>query len=366
MEIECVKDKLKNALVKVNRTTGKHASLPVLSYILIIAEQNKIILRSTNLDVGVEIEMAAKVKKEGSVAVPGTVLGQLLGTLQKDKTVTLSGKEGNVYIKTDSSETTITGVNGDDFPTLPVVNNGDGFEVDAECIVHGVRSVVYSASTSDIKPELSSVYMYGEGGGIKFVATDSFRLAEKSISIKNIRAFPGVLIPFKNANEIATILEDVNGSVDVLFSGTQIAVSAGDIYITSRLVDATFPDYKQIIPTEESTQAVLLKQDVMNVLKINTIFANKFNQIFIHINPKNKEFSIQTKNTQLGENKTRIDGSLSGELVDMSVNYKYINDALPTIKSDSISLSFNGGNKPVIIKGVDDNTFRYLVMPMNR
>ena len=199
-----------------------------------------------------------------------------------------------------------------------------------------------------------------------FAATDSFRLAEKKIGVKKHKEFNQILIPFKNAVEIIRILEDIKDDVEINLNQNQISFSYNDIYITSRVLDGVFPDYKQIIPKDVKTEVIVLKQDFINTLRVSTVFSDKFSQVTFNISPKEKVFKITTKNADIGENINNIDAVIKGEELSVSFNYKYIIDCFQSIDSDSISLTFSDANRPMIIRGVSDKSFLYLVMPMNK
>ena len=109
-----------------------------------------------------------------------------------------------------------------------------------------------------------------------------------------------------------------------------------------------------------------MKQDFINILKLSNIFSDSFNQINIKVSPKDKIFEIRSKNATVGENVNRVDAAISGEEIEINFNHKYIIDCFQSIDSDSVSLSFNGLNKPMVIRGTSDKSFTYLVMPMNR
>ncbi|MDD5022391.1 MAG: DNA polymerase III subunit beta, partial [Endomicrobiaceae bacterium] len=199
-----------------------------------------------------------------------------------------------------------------------------------------------------------------------FVATDSFRLAEKIIKIKKNIELNNILIPFKNAVDILKILDNTDIEVEINSTKNQISFVFGGIYLVSRVIDGVFPDYKQILPKEEKTKVVLLKQDLINSLKISNIFSDNFNQMNISAVSGKKEIEVKTRNNTIGENINKIDAIIEGESIEVNFNYKYIIDCLSSITSDSVSLSFNGVNRPLVVKGASDKTFTYLVMPMNR
>jgi DNA polymerase-3 subunit beta len=175
------------------------------------------------------------------------------------------------------------------------------------------------------------------------------------------------LIPFKNIPDIIRVLENIKDPVSVLLNKNLISFSTSSIYLVSRLIDGVFPDYRQIIPKTFNTEVIILKQDLINTLKVSNIFSDKFNQVHLTIDPKTKIFKVQTKNSDIGENSTSVDASLNGDPIEINFNYKYIADCFQSIDADSLSLQFSGNNKPMVIRPVSgDQSFMYLAMPMNR
>ncbi len=365
MKIECQIDKIRNSLLSVEKITGKNLTLPVLSSILFIVKGKNLTLRSTNLSLGIEITIPVKVESEGVVAVRGDILNSLFSVVDSNTTVLFELKDNLLFIKTKNNSISLKTIPHEDFPTLPNVV-GENIKISSKKLIDGLKSVFYSASVSDIKPEIGSIYIYKEEDSLVFVATDSFRLAEKRIKIKTDGLFNGILIPFKNTSEIIRVFDKINEDVDIIINKNQASFSVDGIYITSRVVDGIFPDYKQILPKNPTTEATLLKQDFMNALKVSNVLSDKFNQITLHIDPKNKTFEIQSKNTDIGENTTNIATALSGESVSVNLNYKYVLDCFQSINTDSLTIELSGVNKPVIIRPIGDNSFLYLIMPMNR
>ncbi len=367
MKIECLKEKLGISISQAEKITGKNLTLPVLGCLFLEAKNNTLKIKATNLDLGIEIEVPVKVIQEGVVAVPGAILSSFVSNLYQDKNIVLEVVDKNLVVSTERTSTTIKSFLHEDFPTIPVVTPEKSFTINPVDFVRGLKSVWYSAAVSSMKPELSSVYIYGDDeGNVVFVATDSFRLAEKKVKVKKIKEFSQILIPFKNVGEIIRVLENAKDDVVINLTKNQISFSYGNIYLTSRVIDGVFPDYKQIIPKEYSTEAVLLKQDFVNSLKIANIFSDKFNQINIQALPSKKVFELKTKNADVGENTNRLDAVFTGEDVAINFNYRYIVDCFQSIETDSVSLSFNGLNKPMVVRGVSDTSFLYLVMPMNK
>ena len=365
MKLECSVEKLKNAVSQVERITGKNLTLPVLGSILLIASDKSLKLRSTNLNLGIEVEIPAKVENEGTLAISGSVLNAIFSNVSQNENVYLEKKDENLLIKTKKSQIKLKSHPHDDFPTIPIVA-GISFETDSKKLIEGIKSVYYSSSISDIKPEISSVFMYTEGDSLVFVSTDSFRLAEKKIKIKGLEEISGILIPYKNIAEILKVFGEFNGVIKVCFNKNQISFSSDSIYLTSRIIDGIFPDYRQIIPKKTSTDVVVLKQDLLKALKLSNVFSDKFNQVNLKIAPKEKILELSSFNNDIGENKTHLDAVINGENIEISFNYKYFLDCFQSITTDSVSIKLSGTGSPMVVSPVSDSSFTYLIMPMNR
>jgi len=363
MKLSCPKDTLKNAIQHAERMTGKNLSLPVLGGVLLSAEGGALLIRATNLDLGIEIKIPSKIEKEGSVVVPSGVLSGILAVVHDTKvSIELQGE--NLLITTANTRSVVKCLPHEDFPTLPLISEGDTLSLPIDKFVDGIKSVWYSASLSDIKPEIASVYIYPDNDSIVFTATDSFRLAEKKIILKKNLNFTHILIPNKNIAEILRTFDGASGDVQVLFNKNQISFSFEGVYVTSRIVDGVFPDYRQIIPKESVAEATVLKQDLLNGLKVTNLFSDKFNRVDLVVDVAHKKLSVESKNASVGENVTDIDAHTSGKDIRCGFNQKYILECFQSVKQDSILLRFCGEGRPLLIKGVNDTSFMYLVMPL--
>ncbi|PIQ68726.1 MAG: DNA polymerase III subunit beta [Candidatus Taylorbacteria bacterium CG11_big_fil_rev_8_21_14_0_20_46_11] len=366
MKIEVIKEKLQIAISKTERFSGKHLSLPILSHLLLIAKNGTLTIRSTNLDMGVEYTFPVKIEREGVVAVPATVFSSFVSNLRNAKNINIEQKEQKLHVSSSGASALINIGMADDFPTIPKAS-GSSFLLDPQVLVKGFRSVQYAGAVGNLKPELSSVYVYHENEDLVFVATDSFRLAEKKVSVKKgVAPLQSVLVPVKNAGELVRLLDEEKEDVRVSMEKGQLSIEAEGFYVTTRLVEGSFPDYRQIIPKEFSTEVVALREDVAGALKITTLFSDRFNQLRFKVDPEKKEFILVARNGEVGESTEGIPAALTGAPIESNFNYRYVGDCLSVIGGDSVSFRFSGENKPLLIGGVGDRSFQYLVMPMNR
>jgi DNA polymerase-3 subunit beta len=368
MKIELHLTQFKRAIGLAERVAKKNMTLPVLSCIVFEVQKNNLLVKSTNLDVGIEVSIPVKSDADGVVAVPAQTISSFISQIHDiDATIKMELVNNNLNISSARSKVVIKTMPADDFPSIPRIADSQSIAVSRDSLIKGLKSVWYSASISSVKPELSSVFVYKDNEDLVCVATDSFRLAEKRVKVKTDADMPDMLIPYKNIADILRMLEDGTGSVSITTNKNLMACESDGVYLASRIIDGTFPDYKQIIPKSYSTESIVLKQDIINALKVSNIFVDKFNQIKLHIDPKHSLFEIQTKNADVGENSTHIEAQSTGEDITINFNGKYVTDCFQSIDADSVSLQLGGMNRPMVIRPASgDGTFMYLVMPMNR
>ncbi|HEY4516990.1 MAG TPA: DNA polymerase III subunit beta [Candidatus Paceibacterota bacterium] len=366
MKLQTTREQLLNAIVLAERITGKKESLPVLSCVLLEATGKQLIIRGTNLEAGIEVVVPAQVELDGIVAVPAAIISQTIRSIGGDM-VGLQESDGNLLVESRGSKNLIKATPHEEFPSLSHESKNKGFSVSREHFLHGIQSVVYSASPSMIRPELGSVYILIDRGGMICVATDSFRLAEKKVVGATKKESSEMLIPLKHANELLYVLERVSvDEVQVIVDDAQITIEGGGVRFVSRAVDAQFPNYKEIIPKASATEATLLKNDFVEVLRKARVFSGNDQHVSFHIYPKRKIFSAIARSPDIGEMSDSIDAALSGDDLDINFHIGYLADCLPSIASDSITLGFAGPGKPLVIRPVSDQSFMYLVMPLNR
>ncbi len=365
MKVTCEIKKLQNAVSLADKMTGKNLSLPTLHAIHLEVKGKEIKIKATNLAIGIEVTIPADVAEEGSVLIKGDILSSVCSHLKGDNEVALSLENENLTITTEHNTTVVKCLPNDDFPTLPVVEENE-FNIKTKDLIDGIRSVFFAAAVTDIKPEIASVYIYSENDNLVFVATDSFRLAEKKIKIKGLPEISKILIPYKNIPEILRVLDSSPENMTLAYNRNQLSLLGNGIYLTSRLIDGGFPQYQLIIPKEEETKVVILKQELINTLRLSTLFADKFYQVLLSVSLENKNIVISSRNNDVGSSVSNIEAAIVGNEIAVECNLKYFIDVFQSLNGDSVSMSFTKPNKPIVIRSVNDTSFLYLLMPANR
>jgi len=371
MKIEILKENLKSGLNIVERIIGKSLSLPILDNVLISAENNFLILISTDLETAIKLWILTKVIQKGEIAVPVKFFSNFISSLPDEK-ITIEAKKQNLYIESKNFKTQIRGFNSEEFPIIPEFRGSEFLEIDNKKFCQGLSQIVNIASISQTRPEISGIYFSFSKNAVTIAATDSFRLGEKSIPLENpINKEYSFILPQKPVREIINILGDREGVIRIYFSNNQILfeffvkeVKYPQIQITSRLIDGQYPAYQDIIPHKFKTTVTLRKDEFLNQVKIASLFSNKNNEVKFSANSSKKEVEIFSQNPTIGENRSNIPARVEGDTIEISFNYKFLIDGLSNIKSSEVVFNISKEDGPSVLEPVGDSSYIYVVMPI--
>lgn len=365
MEIIVPHPQLVRALELITKISTKHVTLPVLQCVLITVTEDKIVCKATNLELSIEVVVPGRIQETGTIAIPAATLLQSIQYISQSD-VTLRVEEGVLLIESKQTNTSIKSIPADEFPNIHHLE-GEGIQLNRALFALGIKTTAFAASQSSIKPELGSVFIQQKKEhSLTFVSTDSFRLMEKTVPQKGVILQHSFLVPQKNAVELARICDLLQTDPFLVVTENQCALSFTDegVYVTSRLVSGSFPDYEQIIPKEYVTKGTLLKNDLQNAFKKTSVFLNKFMQVSLTVT--DKAVTISSQNNEVGHITDTVNAVVSGEELSLNFNQQYVIEPLSHITDESIILNFAGIGRPLVITGASDTSLRYLVMPMNR
>jgi DNA polymerase III subunit beta len=364
MKITINQQTLIHTLELITRVSIKHVTLPVLQCVLITVKDGNVTFKATNLEISIEVTNEAQIETDGVVAVSATTLLQAVQYITK-KEVVLSVVDGVVVVDSGSGKTTINTMPYDEFPSITKLTT-PGATIQKNFFALGVKTVSFAASQSSIKPELGSIYIQQKKEhSLTFVATDSFRLMEKTVPQKNFVLDQTLLIPQKNAVELARICDLLESDPTLIITENQCALAFSEgVYITSRLISGSFPDYEQIIPKEYSTHTTVLKNDLLQAFKKTHVFLNKFMQVTLNVT--SATLVVSSQNGEVGTTTDTVPVQTTGNDLLLNFNQQYLIDPLTHISDESLVLHFAGIGRPLVIQGASDTTLRYLVMPMNK
>ncbi len=366
MIISLDKKELSEAVGSVSRFAERRSTtLPVLAGIVIVAGDDGIKLRATNLETGIDRKINGTIKEPGVVALLATTLREITSSFTGSGIITLEHTGDTVVISSGTGRSTLKTLPYEDFPILPFPDAGSTkFSIPGAQLRALISTVAPFASPSTVRPELGSVLLSAEGGTIKAVATDSFRLAEKKLSLTGTISPFSILIPAKNALDIVQTIPDE--LIEVRSDEHQCAFSCPSMMLTTRLVTVSYPDYTQIIPKAFVSEATILRKDFEAALKRSAVFSDSFQKVKLGVSTTEKKVTLSAHNSDIGESSESISAKITGESVELSFNHRYLSAPLSLMTTESITLSASGIGRALVIKGVGDASLLYLVMPMNQ
>ncbi|MEA1910046.1 MAG: DNA polymerase III subunit beta [Patescibacteria group bacterium] len=362
MRISILLEKFKRGLNAVDRIVSSKNTLPILNNILIKTEDNQVVLSATDLEVGVNYYLGGKVESEGAITIPGKVLSNFINSLNEEK-INLLSNNGVLSAKTEKSEASINGMAPDDFPIIPKVEGKTLAEIDGMALKQAISQVAFSVSYDESRPVLTGVYFKSDGKSLKLVATDSYRLAEKEVVGVSVSEKIDFIVPIKTINELHRIITS-SEKIKIIASENQVMFLLSDMDIVSRIIEGEYPDYEQIIPKNFKTKAVIKTAELANIVKTASFFA-KENANNIKMNFAGNEITVEAVSSQLGNFKSKIPCTLSGEDNEISFNAKYLLDALGGLNSNEMTLEMVGKLNPGVIKPSGGNLgITYIIMPL--
>ena len=368
MHLTIERELLLKHLEHAARISTRHQTLPVLQCVLLDASgaDDALTLRATNLELGLEARVSARVKARGTLAAPATVLAQTIA-LVREREVVLKTDGELLVVESGKSRTAIKTLGHEEFPLIQRLE-GTAQRLGAALFALGVKTAAFASSQSSVKPELGSVFIHQkQAQSLTFVATDSFRLVEKTVPTEGVALAHPLLVPQKNALELARLCEALGEDPEMLVSENQFALRfPSGVYITTRLTEASFPDYQQIIPKEFATEATALRGDLAHALRKTNIFAGAFLQVRMDIKPKAQSITLTAEGGEVGTTEEVIPATIEGDELTLSFNQRYLNDPLASFVDDGVVMCFAGAGRPMVMEGVSEKSRRYLVMPRNR
>lgn len=374
MKLIIPQEKLKEGLNIVERISSKSLTLPILNNILISTEKSFLNLSATDLEIGINWWGLAKIEKEGKITISSRLFSNFINLLPNEK-IEIKTENNDIFIECKNYKTKIKGIEADEFPIIPKISKKEFITINSSFFCQNISQIVDIPVLSTTKPEISGIYFLFQKNLITVAATDSFRLGEKKIIIKennnSLENDYSLILPQKTVKEIINIFSDKEEDLNIYFSSNQIMFESfitelkhPEIQIISRLIDGEYPNYKEIIPSKFETQIIVNKNEFINQLKLASLFSGKTNEIIIKTNIDKNEINILSQNQGIGEYKSSILSKIKGKEVEVCFNYKFLLDAFLNIKSSEVVIELNGDSGPGVLKPIGDDSYLYVVMPI--
>ena len=366
MEIEVTQSKLSKALNNISRIAVGRVTLPVLNNVLIRVDDKKVSLVTTNLDMAIIDFLPVSESKDGVVTVPAKLLAEFVGNLPKSEKIKITSKDNKVTISAGKYTSTINGSPADDFPELPEINEEKAvvFKIGVDEFKNGISSVIIASSNDLTRPALTGVYFNMAEETLCIAATDGYRLAEKKL-IKNVKSEINVIVPTSSLQEVLRAINEDMEEVEIAFNDDLVRFRLGEVEIISKLIDASFPDYRRLIPKDNNIKLSLSREELIRVTKLAALFARSVSGSIVCESKKPDIFSVKSIASELGENDSSIETVVEEE-GKVNLNSRFLLDALNVLDEKDIIFEFSAKITPVILRNKKNQDYTHIIMPLNQ
>lgn len=362
MKVITTQDHLSKALSAVSRFVNPRGTLSVLGNVLLETKDGRLRVSATNLELGIDYFIGAKIESEGSLTVPARLLTDYVSNLTEEK-VELSVKEQVLEIKSTGAQSTINGIAASEFPTIPEVAEGKSLTISGSGIKNIISRVSFAASVDETRPILSGVLFHFKDPQLKVAATDSYRLAELTMQFeKSAPEELKVVVPAKALSELGRIIE--GSEVSIKTAENQVQFETENVRLVSRLLEGEFPNYQQIIPAKLDTKAILPREDFMNKVRIASLFSQDAGMgVKLSFTAPGK-VELAAEAAQIGDSRSSLSAKVTGPENSVTFNARYLLDCLASIDSEKVVVETSGKLSPCVVRAEKDKDYLYVIMPL--
>lgn len=370
MKFVCPQNTLNSNLSLVSRAVPTRPSKPVLSNVLVKADidTQEITLIGFDETLGIQTTFAAAVETPGEITLPAKLLENIISKLPSEPlTVEQSDSDHTVSLACSTGQYQVRGLSAEDYPTLPLVKEGQVTQLSAESLLEGLRGTLFASSSDESKQILTGGHILSDGYTLEFAATDGYRLSIVGTSEEGGDAIEemSVTLPAKALRELEKMLQGYDDANPVIlsFTRTMALFELGPQRLTTRLLEGQYPNYRQLVPKEFERSATVNRKALISALERIAVLAEQKNNI-IKLSLSEGAIAISVEATEVGSGREEVEADISGQPLDTAFNVRYLLDGLKALGSNDVQMKFNTATSPSVISPVGTLDMTYLIMPV--
>jgi len=377
VKLNCSPGTLSQALQVVSRAISTRTTLPILNNILLETTGDGLALTATNLEVGIRKIVPAEISDEGSTTAPARLLTDFVSTLPDEPLeITLDSTSQTLSLRCARFDTHVKCIEAEEFPPGPKPDEGDRLEIPLDELLTAVEQTQMAASTDEARPVLTGVLLHIEpeaaakaaaaAGGQTLAATDGHRLAVRRLEASGSNGLDArLIVPARALGELARAFRGESGNVELIVSKArnQVFFRAGTSEVTSRLIDGTYPNYSQVIPSKSSTRIRVPTAELTQTVRAVSLFARDSANV-IRLRAQGSTLVLSATTNEVGDSKAEVNAKVDGSEIQIAFNARYILDALSVLGSDEVELQFDGPLSPGLIRTPESDDYLYVIMPI--
>jgi len=375
VKVSCLQENLAKGLGIVGRAVASRSTLPVLSNVMLATDNGRLKLAATNLELGINCWVGAKVEEEGATTVPARLLTDFVNSLPPEQIdMELAVRTQTLNARCARFEANIKGIDAQEFPIIPTADDAErAVRLQPEDLRQMIDQVVFAAATDEARPILTGVLARFEEDRLTLAAADGFRLSVRSAPLGQTIEEPiEVIIPARALGELGRVAADQEEWVEVIITPArnQILFHLQDVDLVSQLIEGKFPDYRQIIPSGHTTRTVLDTSGFLKASRVSHLFArDSANIVRVEIAPGDElmpgHLTLAATSAELGDNVGQLDAAIEGDPMEVAFNAKYLIDVLSVMNASQIALETTSASSPGVLRPIGDDDFIHVIMPMH-
>ncbi|HEY3110038.1 MAG TPA: DNA polymerase III subunit beta [Chloroflexota bacterium] len=375
MKLSCTQENLSRGLGIVGRAVATRSPLPVTSNVLLATDDARLKLAATNLDIAITCWVQAKVEEDGATTVPARLLGEFVSSLPNERVdMKLNERQRSLNLKCGPFEANVKGIDADEFPPIPPVGSEAPIVLEPKAFHDAIEQVAFAAATDDSRPVLAGVSMSFDGDRLTLAAADGFRLAVREMTLPEpVGDRIDIIVPARAMTELARVMseDDETLRINVTPNRSQVLFSLPNVQLVSRLIEGTFPNYRQIIPAKHTTRVVVSTKEFLGATKIASFFArDSANIVRLQATPGEQlapgKLTVAATAAEVGDTVGGIDAAIEGDEAQIAFNAKYLTDVLSVLDENQVALEVTSPSSPGVVRpSGNDNGYTHVIMPMH-
>lgn len=361
MKVSLLTENITNVLPLLNKILPSHSQVPILSNIFLLANSTGFYVKATDLELGVEIKIPAKIEEIGMITVPGKEFVEALSNFPKDKMVLETQKE-KLMLTCRGNAVSFNTISGKEFPSLYKERGTEVAIFKTDEFVDIFSYLTFAVSTEESRPQLTGVYIDKKEDVINFVSTDGYRMSVRTVKMEKSKIEESLIVSVRLISEVLALKKTDDVVLRINKKENQIIFEVGDIILVGRMIEGTFPDYEKVIPKESKTTVLLDREQFLQNIRLASVFAKDTSNI-VSVEIKNDTISLLAKAQGVGEGESVMEVKQEGDDNKIAFNIRYLFDLVKTVTEPELILKLNSSNEPALFE-IKEKAFKHVIMPI--
>lgn len=363
MKISIARGELLEALSVVSRGLSSRTTLPILSGIHIATRGENVIFQATDLEVSVRTSCKARIDQTGESVLPGKLLTDVVRSLPEAAVTIDTSTPNTASVTCGQSSFSLKTLSAEDYPRFPEVEAEQTVSLPSETFAHVVHQVSRSVSRDETRPILTGILVVVESGTLRMVATDSYRLCVREVALSDVSNEIELVVPGKAMEDVAKLVGS-SDAVSLGVSENQVIFTFGDTTFVSRRIEGAFPNYRQLLPKEHTTRAVVDRTELLEAVKRVSLMAQHNTPLRVKIAVEDHTMTLSAATQDIGDASEDLQVTPEGESVEIAFNHAYLLDGISVAEDDTIAIEVTSPLKPGVLRPTEGDGFTYLLMPV--